>query len=54
MMCKKQSCQFRFGDRFGLSIGTEYFGTGVFWRSISRLPQNIYIYIYIYMYVCMY
>ena len=42
-----QSCIFRFGTRFGLAIGMEYFGTGQYRRSVSGLPQK-YIYIYIY------
>jgi hypothetical protein len=41
---KYQCCIFRFGTRFGLAIGTEYFGTGPFRRSVSGLPQ-IFIYI---------
>jgi hypothetical protein len=42
----KQSCEYRFGTRFGLAIGMEYFDTGQYRHSISGLPQ-IYIYIYI-------
>ena len=47
----EQCYEFRFGPRFGLSIGTEYFDTGLFWHSISEcfgitLFYNIYIYIY--------
>ena len=36
-----QSCIFRFGTRFGLAIGMEYFDTGQYQRSV------LYIYIYI-------
>jgi hypothetical protein len=39
-----QCCIFRFDTRFGLAIGTEYFGIGPFRRSVSGLPQ-IFIYI---------
>ena len=37
-----QCCIFRFGTRFDLAIGMEYFGTGPFWCSVSGLPP-IYI-----------
>ena len=31
---KDQCYQYRFSGRFGLSIGMEYFGTGLFWRTV--------------------
>ena len=46
LISPNQCCIFRFDTRFGLAIGTEYFGTGPFQRSVSGLPQ-IFIYIYI-------
>ena len=52
----KQGFEFRFEERSGLTIGTEYFGTGVFRCTVSRLRTrythththtHTYIYIYI-------
>ena len=37
-MAQNQCCIFRFGTRFGLAIGMEYFGTGQYRRSVSDLP----------------
>ena len=42
-----QSCIYRFGIHFGLTIRMGYFGTGQYRCSVSGLPQ-IYIYILIY------
>ena len=34
-----QSGEYRFGIRFGLAIGMEYFGTGQYRCSVLGLPQ---------------
>ena len=43
-----QGFEFHFGDRFGLTIGTEYSGTSVFRCTISELRTG---YIYTHMYI---
>ena len=44
-MSSSQCYEYRFGARFGLSIGTEYFDTSLFRCIVLELPLYVYIHI---------
>ena len=46
-----QCYEYCFSAHFGLTIGTEYFGTGLFWRTVLDCFRITTLYIYIYIYI---